>query len=165
MSGRGSVLTTTFNPFPPEDNVAFNSTGNFYGATVSSEGSTSFINVASTTIRLPNNVTVVLLEAGLSANFRGENATTPDVAFQWLITDSGGSTFDNLSSTAVTISSPGTASSDDTRKAVVTGAISNYTGIGVFDVVLQAKSTVTTAGIFAKVKTSTYFTVSYFLNG
>ena len=160
---QGSVLTTTFYPFEPTNNVTFNSTGSAYGSLVSSEGSTSFVNVASTTVRMPNNITILGIRAGLSASFSGESNTTPDVLFKWLITDSGGSTYDTLNST--TLTAPGTTSTDDTRSGQIVGALTNYTGIQDFDLVLQVASSVTTEKAFAKVKSSTYLSVSYHFNG
>ncbi len=157
----GALLTEILHPF---GRGTLNTTGAVYGTTVSTAGSTSLIQIDTATIRLPQNSLIIELECGLTAGLT-LTVTTDSPIIKWLITDTGGTSFDNLlASTSIASLVSTTTMVDVTYSGRITPTSGTYfTGRGSFDVILQTAASASTSKAQAAVKSSTYFMYSYFL--
>jgi hypothetical protein len=160
----GALLTEILHPF---GRGTLNTTGAVYGTTVSTAGSTSFIACDNATIRVPTNAVITELEVGFTIGMTIATATTNAPALKLLITDTGGTSYDNLLASTTLLSFVSTTNLIDvTYSGRITPTSGTYfTGKGSFDVYAQIASANDTVKATGAVKNSTYFMYSYYLIG
>lgn len=166
MSNRGGILTEVIYPFGRAG--ALNTTGIIYGTTVSTAGSTSFIEIEKATLQIPNNGMVVELELGLTMGF-AISVTTDSPKITYNIKDSGQTSYDSLvaftSTTLVSLAST-TALTDFVCSGFKTPSNGTYfTGKGSFDLQATIATNASTSKASGAMKQNTYLRYSYYLVG
>jgi len=162
----GALLTETIHPFARAG--AFNTTGAIYSATVSTAGSTTFVEIEAATISLPTNAMVVEVEFGLTMGLALTVTTdSPKVTFN--IKNSAETSYDTLvafTSTTLAAIVSTTKLVDFTcygRKTPSDGTY--FDGRSTFNLQATAAANVTTSKVQGAMKQSSYVQYSYYLVG
>lgn len=162
----GGLITETINPFGRAG--AINTTGAIYGTTVSTSGSTSFIEVENVTVSLPTNAMVKELKVGLTIGL-ALTATTDSPKVTYNIKDSAQTSYDTL----VAFTSTTLMSLVSTTTLVDFSAFGNktpsdgtyFTGKSTFNVQATVAANASTSKVQGAVKQSSYIQYSYYLIG
>ena len=159
----GSLIAEVIHPF---GRGALTSTGAQYSATVSTAGSTSFIEVESASLQLPANAMIAEVEFGLTIGL-SLTATTDSPKVTYNIKDSGQTSYDSLYAVASTVLAGLVSTTilvDYTgggRKTPSSGTY--FTGKGSFDVQATIASNASTSNARGGMKNSSYLLYSYYL--
>lgn len=160
----GALFTQTIHPFG--NTGAINTTGDIFGTSVSTAGSTSFIQVENATVELPTHAILKEVEFGLTMGL-SLTATTDSPKVTYNIKDSGQTLYDTLiaftSTTLAALVSTTTLVDFDAygRKTPTTGTY--FTGKGTFNVQATVAANASTSKVQGAMKQESYITCKYYL--
>ena len=167
MANQGGLLTEILHPFGGAGGIT--STGAAYGTTVSSAGSTSFIEVEEVLIRIPEQAQIIELEVGLTMGL-AITTTTDGPKVTYNIKNSANSTYDVLkavvSDTLISIVST-TTLVDHTEQGIADTPSdgTQFTGNGSFQIQATVAANVSTSNALGAMKQTSFLIVSYYIRG